>query len=166
PAGEALPAEGQGGWADAYFAYGRWVMIGAVLAWAAAAWRLRRWDRYESAAVTAGLFLLLAPGFAVQYAALPVPLLLAARPRAAHAYAVAVGAFLAVAYYTTLRPTPADPGFPLLSYFVGAFKPPAPAFGAVAWLALAYATGAVVWGKGGTTKGEVVRGAAGDGRAP
>ena len=81
-----------------YHLIGRYLLLLLVAAWAAAARRWQRWNRYELAAMTLAIFMVFTPGFGVQYI-VPVGLLLfAARPRVAAAYAIASGAFLLEVY--------------------------------------------------------------------
>lgn len=71
--------------AAAYHAYAKYPVLVLLVGWAVAARRLRRWDRYEVAAVTLALFLVLAPGFGVQYTVVLLPLMFAVRPPLANA---------------------------------------------------------------------------------
>jgi hypothetical protein len=91
-----------------YWEYGRYVLLAAVCAWAVIA-RVAgrrgaegeceaRWDRYAVAAMAYALFIVLAPGFGVQYLVVLVPLLYAVSPRFANVYGIVAGAFLLAAY--------------------------------------------------------------------
>jgi hypothetical protein len=113
--------------------YGRYLILALVAAFAVAAARLKRWDRYEVGAVTYAVFLVFAPGFGVQYTAVVVPLLVAAVPRLAAVYATAAGVFLFAAYLIFW-----DGNFPLGSDFRGYLPQEAAAIGVAAWGVLAY----------------------------
>jgi hypothetical protein len=125
--------------AAAYHAYAKYPLLALILGWAVVARRLRRWDRYEVAAVALGLFLVFAPGFGVQYTALVLPLMFAVRPAAANVYSAAAGVFVAAAYLVTLQDT-----FPYFSHFPVMLPQPVPWVGLVAWTALAYFVVAVI----------------------
>ncbi len=81
---------------------GKWIMLTALLA--AAAWSMRRRAKAEVAgALAACLYLVFAPGFGVQYLALPAVLLLAASLRAGVWFAALGGVFLFSTYYMFLN---------------------------------------------------------------
>ena len=114
----------------AYHIVGRYVLLALVLAWAIVAWRLRRWDGYEVAAVTMAIFLVSTPGFGIQYI-VPVGLLMfAVRPKLAIAYSIACGVFLLNIYVRHWQP-PLIPFRSLLTGPLDAFDslPGLPAWG-------------------------------------
>jgi len=117
-----------------YHVIGRYVLLVLVAAWAAAARRWQRWNRYELAAVTLAIFLVFTPGFGVQYI-VPVGLLLfAVRPRMAAAYAIASGAFLLEIYLARsdgLR-------FPVLILVITQLSPAEALLGLPSWGILVY----------------------------
>ena len=127
-----------------FFAYGRHLLLAAVAAWAVAGRRLQargRADRYDLGAVTFALFLVLAPGFGLQYMVAVLPLLFASRPRWANGYGLAAGAFALVVYWAQW------PGkeWPPNSQFRGRFPWPAPLWGLAAWgLLVAYVVSTLV----------------------
>jgi hypothetical protein len=80
-----------------YSAIGRYLLAAAVIAFAIIA-RYRRLNFYQAAAGAASLFLILAPGFGVQYLIFALPVLLAANFPAGVRYSLLGGAFLFIAY--------------------------------------------------------------------
>jgi hypothetical protein len=82
-----------------YYFHGKYAVIGAVLAWAVLVRIIERWNRYEAAVVSFALFLVLTPGFGVQYTVLPGLLLFATRPRLGAIYGLVSGLFVAAAYW-------------------------------------------------------------------
>lgn len=117
---------------DAYRTAGRYAVVGAVLAVSLASWLRRRWDAYELTAATLALFLVLAPGFGVQYTVIVAPVLMAVSLRWGSAYGLLAGLFLLIVYWinwTGSSPAYADfkPRLPMPGALVGLF----------AWLLLA-----------------------------
>ena len=111
----------------AYRAWGKYLMLGAI-ALAAVVGRRRGWDAYRSAAVAVALFLILAPGFGMQYTVAAVPLLFAVSLPFGALYSLAAGAYLLTLYVRFSRGT-----FPWESFFPGT-DPVGPALvGLVAW---------------------------------
>lgn len=88
-------------------------------------------DRFDVAAGAFALFLILTPGFGVQYTAIVGPLLLASRPRAGIVYAITAGLFIGVAYAAAW-----PGGVPLSSHFHTQTPFPIACIGAVSWLTL------------------------------
>lgn len=108
---------------------GRWVMLGALLALAAAAWTFRRrWNAYELAALSMAIFLFAAPGFAVQYVAFPLATMLAVDRWRGSAYGLLAGAFAAIVYCAWWTGT-----VPIQSLFQNGTPSPAPLVGLLAW---------------------------------
>jgi hypothetical protein len=89
----------------------------------------RRWTAYEVGAVALALFLILAPGFGIQYLAALVPLMFAVSLGSAAIYSSLAGIFMAVTYRLYLRPGEG----PWSSHFAGPFPMPAPLFGMLVW---------------------------------
>jgi len=115
---------------------GPWVMVLAPLVLAAVAWRRKRaWTAIELGAIVCSLFLVLTPGFGVQYVVYPIPLLFAADVVWATAYGASAGFFIFVAYYATWTGTQ-----PYFSNFYPGFPIAAKVFGHVPWLILTAAT--------------------------
>ena len=91
----------------------------------------------ERLLLTYTLFLVLAPGFGVQYTTILVPLLAVVSFRLAWLYAAFAGIFIGLVYFMALK----HPGLPLLTIFPqGPLLMPGPIFGVVAWLVLIVVT--------------------------
>lgn len=115
-----------------YFVVGRVLILLAAAGIAIFSFRRARWNAYEACLIVYSIFLILAPGFSVQYTVMVVPLLAIVNPGRAWMYATFCGVFLGLAYVMTLVG-----GIPLLSMFkVDGIPMPAPWFGLVAWLIL------------------------------
>jgi hypothetical protein len=106
-----------------------WLFAGIV--GVAIAGRLRRWSPIELGAICFGLFLTIAPGFAIQYLIYVLPFLLVADFRRGLVYSSLGGLFAAVVYASYWTGT-----LPLFSRFHGGFPMPAPLLGVLAWAAL------------------------------
>ena len=133
--GESAFAPGRRGEqvAAAYYTWARYLILGLILFWAIVArWRQPRWNRYEMAVVTFAVFLVLAPGFGVQYTVLDGLPLLAIRPAWGAAYAWVAGLFLAAVYFVYwVRGT-----FPVYSHWRTLFPEPAATLGLLTWATL------------------------------
>jgi len=96
---------------------------------------LQRWNQrlnpFETGALAFSMFLVLLPGFGIQYLAWVVPLLFAANLRAALEFTAYGGVFAFLVYYLFWTGTS-----PWFSNFGGIFLPPGPLVGAFAWAAL------------------------------
>ena len=126
PTGNSLPT--------LYFRTGSVLILASVMAWAVLARALRRWDAHRVAAVTFVLFLVLTPGFGVQYLVVAVPFLYATTTRAfANAYGVLAGLFLLATYWLFW-----DGGFPLSSLLNSRFPAPLAVLGLFPWGLLVY----------------------------
>jgi hypothetical protein len=90
--------------AIAYHFIGRYLIFAAIGAWSVAARIWPRWDRYQLAAVAFSLFLLLTPGFGVQYVVIVGLLLFATRPMLATIYAASSSLFVFIVYWHRLMP--------------------------------------------------------------
>ena len=117
---------------ETFHELGRYLVFICIGTWAVVARLANRWNRYEIAAATLAIFLVLTPGFGVQYLAMIAPLLFAIRPRIAVLYATAAGAFAFALYFTHLQPH----AFPLQSV-LGQFPLAESMLGLVAWAILA-----------------------------
>jgi hypothetical protein len=116
---------------EQYVPNARFVILGFMLLIGG----LQRWRRqlsvFEAGALAFSVFLVLLPGFGVQYLVWPLPLLFAAHPRTAVKYSSYGGVFALLVYY--LFWTGQRPWF---SEFTGPFPPPAPFVGVLAWVVL------------------------------
>ena len=115
-----------------FFLKGRHILLALVVAWAIIGrWLLNQGkvNRYDLAAVTLALFLVLAPGFGIQYAVVVAPLLFASRLQWANAYGFIAGAFILCNYWAQW------PGhsWPPNSQFRGRYPMPSPIWGLAAW---------------------------------
>ncbi len=89
-------------------------------------------NRYLSCAVVASLFLIVAPGFALQYIIFPLPLLMVVAPWRATIYGACAGVGALFVYYFS-----SAGGWPLSSLLGGPDNPaPGPLFGLLAWATL------------------------------
>jgi len=109
---------------------GEWVMFAAVLG---AAWLSHRSQHGPVRAVflAIGTFLLLTPGFGVQYTIMVLPLFFAQRLGRAVVYGTLAGLFIGIIYVDFW-----DGKVPWVSLFGGPYPAPSPAFGIAAWCAL------------------------------
>src|SRR5581483_694239 len=86
--------------ASGYYVKGRWVVLAAVVLMTLRARRSGRYNAYTLAAGAGALFMILTPGFGLQYLILLVPLMLATgRLSAANFYSAFAGLFLLFAYW-------------------------------------------------------------------
>jgi Gpi18-like mannosyltransferase len=114
-----------------YFENGRWFILAAVALVSFFSFRRRAWDAYEVGAIALAIFLILAPGFGLQYTVAIAPLLLAASLAAGALYGLLAGLLLAFAYVATWTGN-----VPLASFFDGPWPMPGPLFGLLAWWVL------------------------------
>ena len=127
------PSAAGGRFALWYYWHARYLIVALIGLWAVVARLSGRWGRYELAAVTFAIFLVLTPGFGVQYTVLVGLLLFAVRVDVATVYGLVAGLFLA-AVYAAFRIGPV----PLYSEWRSVI-PPVPAFlGLMTWLLLVY----------------------------
>ena len=120
---------------DIYTAVGIYLIAAAVLAVAALSRWLRPLSIYERAAAGLALFLLLTPGFGVQYTAILGPVILASSLSAGLGWALLSGLFIASVYVVFWTGA-----WPLHSQFTTTFPAPAAAVGVLAWGFLAVFT--------------------------
>lgn len=85
----------------AYAEYGRFFVLGACILLAVLGWRWRRWDAYQLMALTLMLFLIVTPGFGLQYVVAPLPLMFVSRLREATWFGAIAGVFLLLVYGAT-----------------------------------------------------------------
>jgi hypothetical protein len=83
---------------DLYVAAGRYLIFGGVIALSLWNRRVQRLNAYELGAAAYALFLVVTPGFGVQYTAYPAALLLAASLRWGVAYGIAAGIYIGYIY--------------------------------------------------------------------
>ena len=123
------------GWAQPILEYyqdlGRYVLVLAVSLAVLVARRRGELDRYSTCAVTAALFLILAPGFAIQYTVFAGALLFAVRPGVGALYGALVGIQLFITYWLG-----GDGRLPIDSGRTGDHAAPGPLFGLLAWAVL------------------------------
>lgn len=126
---------------DWYVENGRYVILLAIVAVAVLS-RLRRpLPTSAQLAAAIALFLVLAPGFGVQYVAYAVPLLCLVDVKAAVQWGVAAGLFIGCVYWIFVISWS-----PVQSSFNSAYPAPAPILGAVAWtVLLAFLARALPW---------------------
>jgi hypothetical protein len=96
--------------------------------------RQRRWSARQMAAIVYSLFLVLTPGFGIQYTVYPVLVLFAASPPRAVAYSLAGGAYVVLVYFILWTGT-----FPAFSDFNAAYPIAPQGLGYIAWATLAHA---------------------------
>jgi hypothetical protein len=131
---------------DAYLLLGRWLIIAAVAAVCVISHRSRRWNAYELFILIYAAFLILAPGFGVQYSVCLFPLLVAFNIPRAWIYGTIAGIFLLIVYWSNLS----SYHLPLLSKFASKGFPWSGALvGLLAWAALVEIV--VKFGLGGRT---------------
>jgi hypothetical protein len=121
-----------------YLKAGRLAIVMSAASISLVSWRTRRWSAYEMCLLVYCIFLVLAPGFGVQYLIAPVPLLLTVSISRAWLYSITAGLFLLFMYWSSL----VTPRLPLLTLFQ---PPPAPPgagvpFGLIAWWVLLLTT--------------------------
>ena len=114
-----------------YHADGRYVVLGAVLLLALLQWRTRKLNRYQLASTTMALFLVLTPGFGIQYLVAVIPLMFAADVRRATVFSLMAALMLLTAYVPLW-----DGTLPIRT--LGSWNPRglAPTFGLLAWASL------------------------------
>jgi len=113
-----------------YRRFGRYLIMGTCVilgAWG----RWRGWSAYRVAFLCLATFLMLAPGFGVQYTVYVVPVLFAISLPQAMAYSFASGLFILSVYFNF-----ALPGYPLRSQFTSWYPLPTSLFGLLAWAVL------------------------------
>jgi hypothetical protein len=115
----------------AYYSRARYLILGLIAAWAIWARVKPRWSFTEIALVTFAIFLLLAPGFGVQYTVLPGLLLMALRPRWGIMYGAVAGLFVSAAYFVNWKGS-----FPLYSQWSTLFPEPVAVVGLATWVIL------------------------------
>jgi hypothetical protein len=113
-----------------YRRFGRYLIVGTCViigAWG----RWRGWSAYRVCFLCLAAFLVLAPGFGVQYTVYVVPVLFAISLRQAMVYSFASGLFILSVYFNF-----ALPGYPLRSQFTSWYPLPTSLFGLLAWVVL------------------------------
>jgi hypothetical protein len=123
-----------------YQAIGRFAVLAASIALALLHRYRRPWDAYEVISATLIAWLVLAPGFGVQYTVALAPLLLAVSLRLGTVYGLVSGLFLLLTYWTYRISL-----WPPRSQFEGMFPHRAAIGGVVVWLMLTWMLLASVW---------------------
>jgi hypothetical protein len=113
-----------------YVTEGRYIVVLTIIVVAIAGRALSKWSLYELGAVAWALFLVLTPGFGVQYSVCVVPLLFAASLDRAIVYSLLAGTFLFLIYSAHVYPS-----YPYYSD-VAPFTQIAVVFGLLAWASL------------------------------
>lgn len=121
------------GLANGYSMFAKALVLGIAGLGAFLVSRKQAYDVVRACAFAVALFLVLTPGFSVQYLAWPVPLLFAVSTGIAMRFAWLAGAMLATAYAFLWTG-----GFPMFSHFHG-YPHVAAVFGVLAWAVLARA---------------------------
>lgn len=116
---------------DLYSVWGRLLILAAIGLLVVAARRTERWNRYELGALTLSSFLVLTPGFGVQYTVAVVPLLCAVSLSSAALYSTLAGLCVGLSYYLYWTGT-----IPPRSMFGVPRAVPASLFGLLAWWTL------------------------------
>jgi len=116
---------------DWYIENGRYFVLLAIVAVAVLARARRPIPISARLAAAIALFLLLAPGFGVQYVVYAIPLLCLIEMKAAIQWGLAAGLFIGCVYWTFVTSWS-----PIQSIFSGPYPAPAPVLGAVAWTVL------------------------------
>jgi hypothetical protein len=124
-AGLASPAR------DWYIENGRYLVLFAIVAVAVLARVRRPLPTSAQLAAAIALFLLLAPGFGVQYVVYALPLLCLIDVKTAIQWGLAAGLFIGCVYWTFVTSWS-----PIQSIFSSPYPAPAPILGAVAWTVL------------------------------
>lgn len=118
---------------------GKWIMLTMILL--AAAWSSRKKATPETAgALAACMFLCFAPGFGVQYLALPAVLILAASLRGGVWFAGLGGAFLFMVYFMYL-----DEGDRFRSFFITQLFAPTVYVGLIPWAVMLIFVAVTMW---------------------
>ena len=120
------------GWiAQYYVENGRYILLASMVCLGV----LQRWRRtlnaFEAGALSLAVFMVLIPGFGIQYLVWPVPLMFAAHPGWATRYSVTAGVFAFLVYYLFWTQTS-----PWFSHFAMRLPPPTPLLGLLAWALL------------------------------
>ena len=119
-----------------YMSVAKYLILALPLAAALYARLWRRLDLYEVYALSYACFLILAPGFSVQYTVFLCPVLFAVNLRWGTYYSLLAGLFIGLVYLSWWNGT-----IPAESIFRAQFPMPAPFFGVIAW---AFTVG-IVW---------------------
>jgi Gpi18-like mannosyltransferase len=116
-----------------YHTAGRFAVLGAAIVLAWLHHYRRPWDAYELISATLIAWLVLAPGFGVQYTVALAPLLLAVSIRLGSLYGLVSGLFLLLTYWTYRTSV-----WPARSEFEGMFPHRAAVAGCALWVMLAW----------------------------
>lgn len=117
--------------AEAYVPSGRYILFGSMVCIGLLQYWRQRLNPFQAGALALCLFMVMIPGFGIQYLVWPLPLLFAAHPAWASKYATVGGVFAFVVYYLFWTGTT-----PWFSHFRMSFPPPAPLLGLLTWAML------------------------------
>jgi len=118
---------------EAFISIGRYLILGSVAGVALLSRFRTRLPMTEQAALGASLFLVLAPGFGVQYVAFAAPLLCFVSASTGLWWGWSSGLFIGVVYWSFMRQWE-----PMFSAFTSRFPGPTPVLGILAWAVLAH----------------------------
>lgn len=118
---------------EAFTATGRYLILASVTGVALLSRFRTRLSMMEQVALAASLFLVLAPGFGVQYVAFPAPILCFVSVSAGLWWGWTSGIFIGAVYWIFMTQWR-----PMLSLFTSAFPGPSPVLGILAWAVLAH----------------------------
>jgi hypothetical protein len=111
-----------------YDLHARTILFGTIFAVSLVQWLRRRHNRYELLTLAAIAFLVLTPGFGVQYTVYVCPLLFAVDWKAGAKYSFLAGMFIGSVYLICWNGK-----FPAVSIFAEQFPMPTPLFGFLVW---------------------------------
>jgi hypothetical protein len=118
---------------ETFLTSGRYLILASVVAVALLSRFRTRLPMTEQVALGASLFLVLAPGFGVQYVAFPAPILCFASLSAGLWWGWTSGIFIGAVYWIFMSQWQ-----PMLSNFTSPFPGPSPVLGILAWAVLAH----------------------------
>lgn len=125
---------------ETFISYGRYLVLASITGVALLSRFRTRLPMTEQVALGAALFLVLAPGFGVQYVAFAAPLLCFVSVRAGLWWGWTSGLFIGVVYWIFMRQWE-----PMFSHFTSPFPGPTPVLGILAWAVLAHFAWTRLW---------------------
>ena len=125
---------------DQFLENGRVLILGLVAILSVVARRTGWWNRYELCCLCLAIFLILAPGFGVQYTVIILPLFFAVSIRWASIYSLLAGVFLFIIYFHFWTGDRT-----LYSFFIGEFPRSSHLVGLATWGTLIAWAGVNLW---------------------